>query len=294
MPRTFCIIGAGSVGQALAYLLHHAGWTFIGAASRKFESASEACRFVGDGIPAEDKGELANAADLIFVTTPDEAIAGVCEELADQDAIRPGSVVAHCSGGLSSSILEPARKCGAHIGSLHPLQTLPDPERGVALLPQSKCCVEGDEKAVETLREVVDSLGAEAFTIPTGRKALYHAAAVMACNYLVTLESVAVRMGEEAGMESGTVLEAFLPLIRGTVTNLEDVGLPEEALTGPIARGDVATVRHHMEEIRESMPQLLPLYCELARQTVQVARTGGELDETEAEHMNRLIASVLD
>jgi predicted short-subunit dehydrogenase-like oxidoreductase (DUF2520 family) len=288
MSHDFCIIGAGVVGTSLAYLLRHAGWEFLGAASRSFESARRACKFVGDGIPTGNAVDLARVADIVFITTPDDAIEGVCEELAEAEAFRDGAVVAHCSGALSSEVLAAARECGAAIGSLHPLQTLPTVERAVDLLPGSWCCIEGDPEAVERLEEAARKIKAHPLTVKTEKKPLYHAAAAVACNYLVTLEDAALRLAEEAGIAREEALEALMPLIRGTIANLEEAG-PTAALTGPIARGDVETVRGHLEALRQHTPDLLPLYSVLAERTIEIAREKGTLSESQSEHLLRLL-----
>ena len=185
----FCIVGAGKVGSALARLLSQAGWEFLGAASRSLESAERACRFAGCGRPSTDAAKLTRAADLIFITVPDDAISSVCRELAEAGGISSGAVVAHCSGAHSSSVLEDARGCGGAVGSMHPLQSFATAEQAVRLLPGAYCCIEGDPSAVEVLREAAGAMGAKVLAIPAEGKALYHAAAVMACNYLVALES---------------------------------------------------------------------------------------------------------
>jgi predicted short-subunit dehydrogenase-like oxidoreductase (DUF2520 family) len=293
MSHDFCVIGAGKVGTSLAYLLHHAGWEFLGAASRTFASARRACKFVGDGIPADDSTELVHASDITFITTPDDAIEGVCRDLAQQDAIRAGTVLAHCSGALTSEVLSRARDCGAHVGSLHPLQTFPTVERAVDLLPGSWCCIEGDRGAVERLEEAAQKMKIRVMRVDTEKKALYHAAAVVACNYLVTLEESALCLAESAGLERDPALQALMPLIQATVANLEETG-PADALTGPIARGDLETVRRHIESMRQHIPELLPLYRVLADRTIDLARQAGSLNESLSEDLKDLLKEQRD
>ncbi len=285
----FCIVGAGTVGSALARLLSQAGWEFLGAASRSVESARDACRFAGCGRASTDAAELTRAADLIFITTPDDAISSVCRELAEAGGISSGAVVAHCSGACSSSVLEDARGRGAAVGSIHPLQSFATAEQAVRLLPGSFCCIEGDPRAVAALREAAGTLGARVLAIPTEGKALYHAAAVVACNYLVALESAALKLAEAAGLDRGEALEALLPLIRGTVDNIENVGIPA-CLTGPIARGDVETVRTHLEAIAANAPDVLPLYKLLGLETVELALAKGTLTPDRANELRAVLA----
>lgn len=281
MSRDFCIIGSGKVGTALAYLLSGGPWEFVGAGSRSFESARRACKFVGDGIPADNAAELVSVVDLVFLTTPDDVIVEVCQTLADAGAFRAEMVVAHCSGALPSTALSDCLPEEAHAGSMHPLQTFATVDSAVDLLPGTYCCVEGDERAKEVLQQVAQTVGARSFTIPTENKSLYHAAAVMACNYLTLLQSMAVDMGEKAGMPEDMCVEAFMPLIRGTVENLEMVGLPD-SLTGPVVRGDVKTVESHLEALRQKMPELLPVYNLLGQKTVALAQEQGGIDQETA------------
>jgi predicted short-subunit dehydrogenase-like oxidoreductase (DUF2520 family) len=171
---------------------------------------------------------------------------------------------------------------------MHPLQSFATAEQAVRLLPGSFCCIEGDPRAVNVLWEAAGALGARVLAIPIEGKALYHAAAVVACNYLVALESAALKLAEAAGLDRGEALEALLPLIRGTVDNIETVGVPA-CLTGPIARGDVETVRTHLEAIAANAPDVLPLYKLLGLDTVQVAFAKGTLTPDCADELRAML-----
>jgi len=278
----FAIVGAGKVGSALARLLSGAGYAFLGAASRSLESAQKACDFAGGGRATVNASELTRDADLVFITTPDDAIGEACARIAQAGGFRPGAVVAHCSGAHPSTILESARACRSHIGSMHPLQSFATAEQAVNILPGSFCCIEGDAEAVEVLTDVAERLKARVMQIPTEGKALYHAAAVTACNFLVALENAAIKLDQAAGIDRDKALESLLPLIKGTVNNLEKVGIPQ-CLTGPIARGDIETTRRHLEAMQEKTPELVPLYKVLGIETVEVGLAKGTLSEERAE-----------
>ena len=288
MSRTFAIVGAGKVGTALACLLARARYDFLGAAGRAIESARAACEFAGSGRPTTSAPELTRDAELVFITTPDDAIATVCGELAEASGFARGAVVAHCSGAHPSTILEPARSCGALIGSMHPLQSFATAQQAVRVLPGSYCCIEGDADAVQVLSAAARAIEARVMTIPTEGKALYHAAAVVACNFLVALEHAALKLDEAAGIHSGDAMQSLLPLIKGTVSNLETVGIPQ-CLTGPIARGDVETTRRHLEAIGRKLPDLLPLYKVLGLETIEVALAKGTLSEERAAELRRML-----
>ncbi len=290
MSLRFAVVGPGKVGSALAKLLAGAGYAFLGCAGRSLESARRACELVGSGRATTDAAGLTRGAELVFITTPDDVIAQVCRELAGRGAFRTGATVAHCCGALPSTILEPARACGARLGSIHPLQSFATVEQAVELMPGSFCCVEGDPEAVEVLRAVAGALGARVVNIPTESKPLYHAAAVMASNFLVALENAAVKLGEAAGIGRREALESLLPLIRGTVSNMEKVGIPQ-CLTGPISRGDVETTRRHLEAIRRRAPALLSLYRVLALEAVEIGLAKGTLSLARATELRTLLAS---
>jgi predicted short-subunit dehydrogenase-like oxidoreductase (DUF2520 family) len=284
MTRKFAIVGAGTVGSALSRLLVQAGYEFIGAASRSPKSAAAACRFAGAGRPTTNPSEVTLEADLVFLTTADDIIRRVCGDLASAGGFRDRAVVAHCSGALPSTILENARQRGASIGSMHPLQTFATAEQAVEMLPGSYCCIEGDSEAVKILADAARAMRMKVLTIPTHAKPLYHAAAAVASNYLVVLENAALKLGEAAGISRTDALNAFLPLIKGTVANLEQTGIPQ-SLTGPIARGDVQTVRRHLEAIAAGAPGLVALYKALGREAVDIAIAKGTLGAGQAEEL---------
>lgn len=288
MSTSFAIVGAGKVGTALARLLGRAGYEFVGAASRTIESAQRACEFAGCGEATTRAADVTLRSALVFLTVPDDAIAAVSDALAAEGAFRPGSVVAHCGGALPSTVLEGARGCGAHVGSLHPMQSFATPEQAVRILPGSCCCVEGDPDAVPVLEAAARALGGHVLTIATEDKALYHAAGCVASGYTVALQNAALKLNAAAGIGREDALKIMLPLLRGTLENVERVGIPQ-CLTGPIARGDVETVRRHVEAIRAEVPELLPLYKVMGREAVEVALAKGTLSDQAAERLRALL-----
>jgi predicted short-subunit dehydrogenase-like oxidoreductase (DUF2520 family) len=289
MDRTFCIVGAGKVGTALARLLSDAGWAFVGAASRSRRSAETACQFAGTGRPTNRPADVTAEAGLVFITTPDDVIGSVCEGLAAEGAFREGSVVAHCSGALPSSVLAAARACDASVGSIHPMQSFATAEQAVRILPGSCCCVEGDAEAVTLLRHVAEALDAHVIAIATEDKPLYHAAGCVASNYLVALQHAALKLTDAASISREDAMRLLVPLVKGTAANFAEVGLPD-CLTGPISRGDVETVRRHLQAIEGAAPKLLPLYRVMGRETVEVGRAKGTLSPEAASTILDLLA----
>lgn len=294
--RDLAIIGAGTVGKALGRRLADAGWPVRALACRTIESARAAVAFVGQGEAFDDAPKAAQAGDVVLLAVPDDRIQEVAESLARWGSLRKGAVLIHVSGGRSSSAMAMARDSGAHVASMHPLQTFASadeqagPPGGAAdLLSGVLFACEGDEEALPVVREIVDVLGGRFVAIDGEKKALYHAGAVIACNYLVTLVAAAAELFEEAGIPRDEAVRALAPLLRGTVANLERVGLPR-ALTGPIARGDADTVEIHAREIARTRPDLLPLYQALGIWTIPLATQKGAMPEGSAERVERALS----
>ena len=281
------IIGAGTVGTALGYLLRQGGYSVVGVASRTLESAEKAREFIGEGEAATDLAAISRKADIVFITTSDSAIEGVCIKIALAGGVNPGATVFHTCGALSSEILGSARDGGAYVASLHPLQSLASVQEAVKNLPGSYFSIEGDEAALSIAREVIVVLNGKEISLEVGKKALYHAGAAVASNFLVATVSFALELFEAAGISRKESLHALMPLINGTVKNIETIGIPL-ALTGPISRGDIGIVEDHLMIISKERPELLGLYAELGRQTVKVALEKGTLNEDDADRINSL------
>ncbi len=283
--QDIAIIGPGKVGTALGILAHRAGWCIRGVAGGgpgRAEAAAEAIGADGAGEPAE----VALSAPLVLLTVPDEAIRRVCEELSAAGAWAENAVVAHCSGALDSELLASSRAAGTSVGSMHPLQTFPSAEAAVERMPGTFFFIEGDERAMETLESFGRAVGARCARIAPGAKPLYHASAVMACNYLVALLDAAVTTAERAGIAAAQATEAMNPIIRATLDNVLKMGT-EHALTGPIVRGDVETVRRHLSALAGGASD--GFYRAAGLYTVGLAERGGNLPPEKADELRRLL-----
>lgn len=269
-------------------LMHRSGWKFKGACGRSLESAERACRAVGAGEAVTDPAPLARGSSLVLITTPDDSIGDACSLIAERGATGADSVVAHCSGALTSSVLRPARLRGAHTGSLHPIQSFAGPEEAVKTLPGAYCCIEGDGTAEEVLVKIASDLGLHPLRIATDRKPLYHAGMVMASNFMASLHDIALELECEAGLEAEDALKAFMPLVRGTLENMAKLG-PARALTGPFARGDCETVRLHLEHIRRHCPKALSAYLSLGRRALELGIKQGGVDPSDARAMRDML-----
>ncbi|GGP25398.1 Rossmann-like and DUF2520 domain-containing protein [Silvimonas amylolytica] len=232
------VIGPGRLGQTLARLWHErASVRVADLLARDCAHARAAADFIGTGRVA-GWDDLAPAA-ITLIATPDDAIAGAAGRLRAH--VRPGDVVFHCSGALSSDLLAPLRAGGAVVASVHPLFSFADPVTAVTGFTGTWCAAEGDAAALDILLPLFDGIGAQRFTMPASGKLLYHAGAVLACNHLVALMETALRSMEGAGVPREAAWSALKPLIDGTLANLDRVG-PAQALTGPAARNDLGII----------------------------------------------------
>lgn len=285
--RRFAIIGAGAVGRSLAAALRARGAQVVAVASRSLASAREAAALAGCPLAATDLATAARLANAVALCVPDDAIAAVCHSIAQAGAFERGDVAFHFSGALPSHALDAARACGADTLSFHPAQTFARPSadafRGVY------CILEGNEAGLAFGKELAALLGATPVTIDAAHKPLYHAALCLACNYLTTLADLGVGLLRAAGLRDHA-LPALLPLLRGAVDNLSRSG-PAEALTGPIRRGDVATLRAHLGALAASAPELAPLYRLLGLHTLALALRKGALDEGQERAVRQLLES---
>jgi len=290
--KTVAIIGAGRVGGAMGRLLAQAGYTVTAVATRNRETAERARVFIGAGEPQLDVVKAAASADIVLITTPDGAIKGICESIAAGKGFRSGALVVHMSGAQTLGLLDAAKGPGAYRAVMHPLQSVPSMELGIKNMPGSYFRIEADPEAAQTVSGLVQALGGIELKMPRWSSnrdsvALYHAGAVAVSNYFVALVDFGLRYYQVLGAEKEEALKAVLPLIKGTLANIESAGIPD-ALTGPIMRGDVETVKGHIEAMKVRVPELLPLYRELARHTVIVARDKNSITPQTAAEIQKL------
>ena len=287
MKPSFAIVGCGKVGAALGIFLARAGYTPAGFASRSLSSAKHLADIVFSDQVSDIPWHVTRSANVVFLTTPDSAIEETCSLISQNAGFSDQAIVLHCSGALSSSVLSSAKTCNAWTGSMHPLQSFAsagyrnNPFKGIIV------SIEGEDPAVKIAKAIAADLGGTAVTLLTEAKTLYHASAVAASNYLVTLIDFAVQLIQEAGIDRKDAFNLLKPLIEGTLSNIEKVGA-REALTGPIARGDVKTVKKHMEDIDSKRPDLLALYKLLGFYTVDIAAEKHAISESVIQELKRI------
>lgn len=276
MKPSVGIVGCGRMGTALAKALVDRGHAIVGVSSLHRTSAQRLADLCGISDATDRPWEITRRADVVFLSTPDGVIESVCASISQQDGFSPAAVVFHCSGAHPSTILASARKSGASIGSMHPLQSFASLDISQNPFEGIRVAIEGDSKAVSVAAQMARDLEAFPLQIITEGKPLYHAAAVVASNFLVTLMGVAFRLIQQAGVKPDEAFAVLKPLIEGTLANIGRVGI-HQALTGPVVRGDVQTVETHIQVIAETLPELLPFYNCLVHYTAMQAGEGNRI-----------------
>lgn len=300
---TVAVIGAGRLGQAFAIALHSAGYPVVALVARSRQKAEKAAALLrktfgqGPGKPtpkflafgANQSGELPET-ELVLITTPDDAIQETAQLLSSLWNGRKRSTVLHTSGALSSEALAPLAKKGFQTGSIHPLISVSEAVSGAAALHGAFFCIEGTGKAKRLAEAIVRDLGGHSFTIRPASKALYHAAAVMTAPHLTALVDLAVEMLSACGLSRNKAQQVFMPLLESTVNNLRTSN-PQQALTGTFARGDIATVRRHLDALSgKELAAALAVYKLLGLHSLQLAEKNG-LDAKLVREIKKLLRS---
>ncbi len=286
--KGIAIVGPGRLGQALGRLLVGSGFRVLYVAARRVRAARRAIRFIGAGRPVA----LAAAHDLVkaqivLLTVADSALSRVAKDLARRLLRIPtasyrhrvgrshpkawqGKTVLHTCGSLPASVLEPFRRRGAAIGSLHPFQTVPNPAAGVRNLKGCYWGLEGDAKALRIARRWVKALGGIPFRVRPDRKTPYHLAAFLVCPTIVTLMDRSLGLLQKAGVPARVAQPMLGRFVAETARNFVKLGA-QRALTGPAVRGDWPTIRRHLAALRRFSPDTVPVYIELLRAMLQLA-----------------------
>jgi len=272
--KTFVIIGLGKVGAAVGHLLRRSGYSVVAVVDPSEETLRKNITYTG-GKAYTDIGQLSLQADCFIITTGDDQIEEACHRLAAH--IHPPAIVLHMSGVGNIAMLDAAKRVGAQVGSIHPLQTFPDVEGAVQSLPGSFFGVTVDSSLETWAEQLVRSLGGIPFFVSDEDRPLYHAAACVVSNYFVGLLSMAEKMYILLGLDEGEAKRAFWPLLMATMRNIDQKGLVS-SLTGPIARGDLGTLKKHRESMEKRLPEFLPLYRALGQVTTDIARRQGRLE----------------
>lgn len=227
-------------------------------------------------------------AGCILLAVPDDAIAAVAARLQSLGAVRSPQVVLHLSGLLDRGALAALAPSGAALGSFHPLQTIADPAAAPERFLGAYAGLEGDARAIRAGHALADALGMHSVELPASAKPLYHAAATLVAGGTVALFGAAGALAARAGVDEATVHQLYLALLRGATENLAALGSAGAALTGPVRRGDVATVAAHLDALE---PAERRLYVAVSLVALRLARAEG-LDAEAADRIERLLTAV--
>ncbi len=268
MDKKIALIGCGKAGLSLSLALKGAGWEVVGCASR----TSAAARAGADWLACPlltSFGEIPAEATLIL-GVPEGALPEVESSVARQDPSLKGRVILHLSGAFPARVLESCRLRGASVGSIHPIMALPDPLTGAKRLKDATFAIEGRPAALEVMRAIALALSGRYFILSPRGKTLYHAAAVVASNHLVALLADSQELLGRAGADASVAWPAFQALVEGTVKNFY-AGGPVSALTGPVERGDLETVKKHLQALKR-WPEARERYRSMALGVLGLAR----------------------
>jgi predicted short-subunit dehydrogenase-like oxidoreductase (DUF2520 family) len=279
------IIGAGKVGTGLGIGLARAGYAVVAVASRSAVSAQAFAQRVA-GCRVATPQQVADAADLVFLTVADDAIQPVASSLR----WRNGGAVVHCSGAADLDVLQKASDDGALAGGFHPLHMFGQPGESPAALSGCTIALAGPDALLEKLEALAHAFGARPLRLPPGSRALYHASANFTGAFVIALIEEAVKLWRRLGIAEADTIAALLPLLRGTADNVEKLGAAG-ALGSAIARGDVGTIGRHLAALAEQAPESLELYRLLSLRTIPLALAKGSLNPDAAREIEALLSS---
>ncbi|MEA2029871.1 MAG: Rossmann-like and DUF2520 domain-containing protein [Campylobacterota bacterium] len=283
------IIGAGKVGTTIAILAARTGKYEVYLASRSQQAPKET---QGEKLSFTSIDKALIEAEIILLSIVDDAIASFAKALANKKLIQSGVVVAHCSGALSSDSLNSLQKQSKlFVASMHPLQTFPNIASSLKRIEGTYCYYEGDPQAKVAIAQLAKDLGMHPIEIEKEAKSLYHASAVVACNYLCALMDGALDLGEAAGIDRQTMWRSLDPLITATLDNIRTTS-PANALTGPIARGDKETIKRHLkaiEKFTDKSSDLKMLYSTMGLQSSHLALKKGSIDKSDKSMLDEIL-----
>lgn len=277
-------IGAGRMATTLALGLAQCGYHISAIASRTHQSAQLLAETIQGCQAKEDSLDIVRNCDFVFITTPDDSI----EAVVDQIHWREGISVVHCSGAKTSDILEKAKNDGAHTASFHPMQTFPKTRGGDNKLSGVSFAIEGDTLVLNKLKDMASNLGGWSVEVSPEHRAIYHLSGFLACGAVTTLINQASGLWEILGYKREYGLKVLLPLLKSTVSSIENHGIAD-SLTGPISRGDIGTVEKHIQALQQNAKSILPLYKSLASGALTVASQRNDIDQTSEKALRTLL-----
>ncbi len=279
-------IGAGKVGTAMGIFFTQNSLTLSGYLSRS-ETSSQCAAKATDSAIFFDLPSLITASEVIFITTGDDQIPAVINQLVQAACLTERHTLVHTSGALSTDLFDPLSASGCGLCSLHPIMSFSDPLTAAKNLKQTVFTLEGNDKGLAAVQKILKLTGNPYSVIDKGDKVLYHAAACILSNYLVTLIDSGFLLLKNTGIANDEITQAFMPLITATLENIEKSGTVN-ALTGPLVRGDENTIAKHTEAIKTQTPEFLALYQTMGLATIEMIKDK-RIDGDTYDHLkNRL------
>lgn len=289
MKPELALIGPGRVGGAFGRRLYEAGYRLNRVIGTCLQRTQAACSFIGCPQSCAST-RLADAADasVLLLAVPDDRIARLAAAIEEGLTTNSPHTLVHFSGVHPAASMP--RKSAATLRlSIHPLLPFADRTTALSRLASCPCALEGDSAALPLGEELIAAIDARCFQLDSGSKALYHAAACIASNYLVTLLDRASQLLQQCGIAKEQTTELLLPLLSATVDNITHQGI-EDGLTGPIVRGDAGTIQRHQQALAGTSAADLSLYQHLGQLTLSLAQSAGRLNSDQAQALTKVLA----
>ena len=281
-------IGCGQVGKTLAALWQRGGHIMIGdIVNQSLNSAQTAVDVINAG-KAVDKLVNMTCADVYMIGCSDDAIESCSQQLAQSGLLKAGDIVFHCSGAQPASLLSACQDAGATIASIHPIKSFADIDLAIQSFSGTYCGMEGDEPALQALKPLFEAIGAQLIKISSENKSLYHAASVIACNYLVALQELSINTFAQAGVEREQAMAILQPIVKGTVENIFTLGTVS-SLTGPISRGDRDIISQQLTAISEWNSDFSTVYRQLGLISVDLTEKKQQIDADKIKEIRALL-----
>jgi predicted short-subunit dehydrogenase-like oxidoreductase (DUF2520 family) len=276
-------IGTGKLGLNLAYALKSHDLINIGSIlNRNFEHSLQAVKKIGQGRAVSELNNI-QPGDVVFICTPDDTLENIVDQLLQTRCLASHCFVIHCSGALSSSILAPLKSITCHTASMHPLKSFSNFNEDSYILNDVGVIIEGDNDVCYWLNSILCQVNANVLSINSQAKALYHSAATIASNYLITLAETAKQLFEKAGIDNKQINPLIVSLMQGCINNIKQSDTPAQALTGPISRGDSNTIKLHLQAIDDQL--IKEMYQVLGKRTLDFSI----LSEEQKNIINQLL-----
>jgi predicted short-subunit dehydrogenase-like oxidoreductase (DUF2520 family) len=278
-------VGAGRLGSALARSFARRGLRVAAAFSAFDADTRRLAEPVAGCTIATTMQQVVDASDVVFITTPDEAIAAATA----QARWKPDVGAVHCSGVTDVAALDAAARDGAVIGGFHPMQTFGDPEVAARSLPGCTITIEADEPLDTILVALATRLDCHVNRLPHGMRGRYHGAAGYTSQFINALFSEAAKIWESWGASEADAVRALLPLARGTLASIEAAGIAR-GMPGPVSRGDLTSIEKHVAALSPLGPEVIEFYRVVCERTIPLGVERGAIDAAAAARLRRILA----